>query len=123
MIRVQARWLKPEEVRVGDRVIEYRYAGQSRIGTVTGTPEGHDLGRVLKIEAKHPNDYESSCYGRDGTFYVGTNGTEWYTFRDSWAPVPTAKAGVSPWNGKCRNCGKGTYTGFTSVEHEGGSCG
>ncbi len=23
------------------------------------------------------------------------------------------------WNGKCSRCGKGTYTGFTSIEHDG----
>ncbi len=26
------------------------------------------------------------------------------------------------WNGTCVICKRGTYTGFTSVEHEGGSC-
>lgn len=28
----------------------------------------------------------------------------------------------SPWNGTCPRCGKGTYTGFAAVEHEGGGC-
>lgn len=33
----------------------------------------------------------------------------------------TAVSG-SRWNGKCPRCRKGTYTGFTAVEHEGGGC-
>jgi len=31
-------------------------------------------------------------------------------------------ADSNKWNGKCHRCGRGTYTGFTSIEHEGGNC-
>ncbi len=34
----------------------------------------------------------------------------------------TPKTVANNWNGRCSSCGKGTYTGFTSVEHEGGVC-
>lgn len=33
-----------------------------------------------------------------------------------------AVAPASAWNGRCPKCGKGTYLGFTSLEHEGGEC-
>ena len=36
--------------------------------------------------------------------------------------APAAKAAPTAWNGRCFKCGKGTYTGFISVEHEGGGC-
>jgi predicted butyrate kinase (DUF1464 family) len=29
---------------------------------------------------------------------------------------------ASKWNGKCPRCNKGTYTGFVTIEHEGGVC-
>lgn len=32
-------------------------------------------------------------------------------------PVPDVR-----WNGTCPSCGRGTYTGLFSVEHEGGNC-
>lgn len=30
-----------------------------------------------------------------------------------------SNAAPGRWNGKCQRCGKGTYTGFSSVEHDG----
>ena len=36
--------------------------------------------------------------------------------RASSAPI------ISRWNGKCGSCGRGTYTGFLTIEHEGGAC-
>lgn len=41
------------------------------------------------------------------------------------ASVPAAAKAPTPsqWNGRCRACGKGTYSGFMTVEHEGGPCG
>jgi hypothetical protein len=34
----------------------------------------------------------------------------------------STKQSSSQWNGKCPKCNRGTYTGFASVEHEGGRC-
>lgn len=37
-----------------------------------------------------------------------------------WDARPAAvKADPSKWNGTCARCGRGTYTGFTSTEHDG----
>lgn len=33
-----------------------------------------------------------------------------------------AKPTPSPWNGRCMRCGRGTYQGLFTLEHEGGGC-
>lgn len=45
---------------------------------------------------------------------------EMLVYRPSWyrAAVPSSQH----WNGKCGRCGSRTYTGFSTVEHEGGQC-
>lgn len=43
---------------------------------------------------------------------------------DKYLVLRTSGAVVAKgdWNGKCPRCGRGTYTGFLQVEHEGGTC-
>ena len=36
-----------------------------------------------------------------------------------WDSKPAVKVACDRWNGTCAACGKGTYTGFTSTEHDG----
>jgi hypothetical protein len=36
-----------------------------------------------------------------------------------WDAAPAVQADPSRWNGTCPKCGKGTYTGFSSVDHDG----
>ena len=38
------------------------------------------------------------------------------------ARTVAAPVAASAWNGRCSRCGKGTYLGFSSLEHEGGEC-
>ena len=86
------------------------------------------------------DDQGSAGTGKHGYFTMWCSGAHWVMnggdpsvptpgvyYKDQFWRVQRSDATVvqqksTLWNGKCRLCGKGTYQGFTSLEHEGGGC-
>jgi hypothetical protein len=116
----EARWLKSKQVKVGDRLMQYKFSTGETFRVDTG-PSGSPAGAVLAVYEE--NLTGSAYYSNTGEFQSSDESTlEWLVVRDCWDETPAPTAADSPWNGKCRACGRGTYTGFTQVEHEGGKC-
>lgn len=67
------------------------------------------------------NDKEAECEYLErlsgGHCWLGHRGADKYRVRLHKDVAEEPKS--DRWNGKCFRCGKGTYTGFSSVEHDG----
>lgn len=57
-----------------------------------------------------------------GDSFVGSGRFRVVVKPDRRAARPPAAKADGLWNGTCHACGRGTYTGFNKVEHEGGGC-
>lgn len=145
---MRIRWIDGAALQEGDIVCDYR--GMGPTPRVPELPIGHspddylaglDLTRaqvVRIVPASKPGGRRTITVrrlhdGQHGMMLSGFSSYEiplgaaegywWLLLEDGSAGtlVPTP-AGTSQWNGTCPTCGRGTYTGFSSMEHEGGGC-
>lgn len=106
------------ELLVGDRIVDFRLNGcRWHVEEFPGRAERIDwvVGQ-LKV-----NNERIEVIGTDGMdihTWVPGDQTMFRVVRGSRATATSN----GRWNGTCPSCGKGTYTGFASVEHEGGGC-
>lgn len=119
VVRAGRRWtheVDGTELLVGDLIVEYKSLHQTS-WELPLNEGGWRIDRIVYNNAFARKEWLSNECGlihhdaSEFKFRVVRLGTE--------TAGPKAE---SPWNGRCPRCGKGTYTGFSSVEHEGGGC-
>lgn len=96
------------DILVGDRIVGIKFSDWKPWG-VTGEGE-----IVLWIK-----DLPFGKRGGSGNIGI-LDGYDWLV--KNRGPVVATSTVSAAWNGKCGKCGRGTYQGFTTFEHEGGPC-
>lgn len=117
-VRFLRRDVQPHDVlspRVGDIIVAYKNAGEGwmqRSGT--GAP----------VYWRNLTDSSVTSCSRDIDVYDKTSVRKGRASADMYRVLRSGVLATksSAWNGKCPACGRGTYTGFLQIEHEGGSC-
>lgn len=103
---------------------------QLRAGDIV--PFSDEAWYVEKTDGKDGGRITYSSIGKGGwrgpPWEEPINDVAMFDFKHVARPVAATPAESQPkkdsslWNGSCSRCGKGTYTGAFSVEHEGGGC-
>lgn len=104
--------IRTEELRVGD-VVPF----STHTWTITelkSTPDNVDFMTVCYVDLREDGS-------KDAGFHNVGRHASWAGVARPVIAVPTTSR-RGGWNGTCRACGRGTYTGFLSIEHEGGGC-
>lgn len=106
------------ELLVGDRIVDFCLGGLWHVQEHPNAAE--QVGRWVVGQLKAT---------RNRIEIIATNSMRIHTW---WPGDPTrfrvvrgaqaTATSTGRWNGTCAVCGRGTYTGFLSVEHEGGGC-
>ena len=103
-----------EDIRVGDFIVGMRHSSYSDGTWTPWIVRGMKGEMVISIDESHPRRIASGNLG-----YL----TSWNWLVKTRGTAPTSsKRKSDAWNGRCPKCGRGTYQGFMTLEHEGGGC-
>lgn len=107
-----------DELQVGDRIIDFNLGSRWHVEQYPDAAERVRRWVVGQLKAS-----------QDRIEIIGTDGEDIHNWRPGdltrFRVVRGAQATATStgcWNGTCAACGRGTYTGLLSVEHEGGGC-
>lgn len=104
--------VEPKDLQVGDKIVDSKAVGLDWWTVRVGPWVPYD------VTALHADCFDYICLSAPGTIYYHV-----------YERLKVERAGVAKassagmWNGRCAACGKGTYTGFLQIEHEGDRCG
>ena len=102
----------PKDVQVGDVMIGFKLPGDAWCSVYNGAPINWPVTEI------------SNGYVR-GTITGATKVQPLANLAAVNTYLRITRSSKKPdkrWNGTCPRCKRGTYTGFSTVEHEGGSC-
>lgn len=116
MSAIEELTLSHDDVMVGDKIVAIQRLGIQRLGMSAGVRVDFTVKSITanKVIVLDPSGVFSR---RCSVNLDGIHVRLFHVERPRDGKLVVGKR--DRWNGKCSLCGRGTYVGFTSVEHDG----